>query len=110
MAALALIVISAAGCATSERPIPRRSIDVVGVERGRSIAELRCAICHAVGPTGDSPRLTAPPFRTLHMSYDRVAFAKRLGEIAGDGSHTMPGYDLSRDDFDDLVTYLSSRR
>ena len=44
------------------------------------------------------------------MSYDRVAFAKRLGEIAGDGSHTMPGYDLSRDDFDDLVTYLSSRR
>lgn len=109
-AAVVLAAAAFAGCAAIDGAGGGPSPDTLSVARGRAIADLRCAICHATEPSGDSPRLMAPPLRTVSMSYSRLAFTKRMAQLAGDGAHDMPGYDLSRDDFDDLIAYLESQR
>ena len=52
IALLALVSAASAACAEDGR-----------VARGRAFVESRCAECHAVGPTGDSPLTGAPAFR-----------------------------------------------
>src|SRR5262249_40439991 len=34
-------------------------------EHGRALAERMCSTCHAVGKSGESPHVGAPPFRAL---------------------------------------------
>lgn len=103
-------LLAVTGCAAVDNGAVRPSPDAVAIARGRTIAELRCSVCHATGASGDSRSLMAPPFRTIHMNYNRLAFTKRMDELAGDGGHNMPGYDLRREEFDDLVAYLESER
>lgn len=98
------------GCATSEGVRAPLQANPFQVARGQEIAEFRCARCHQIGPKGDSPSLMAPPFHSLYISYSRLTFKKAVVSAAGDGSHTMPGYDLSRDQVDDLLAYLESTR
>ncbi len=37
--------------------------------QGRAVVQARCAACHAVTKTGESPNPAAPPFRRLHETY-----------------------------------------
>jgi cytochrome c len=36
------------------------------ISEGKTLAEVNCSRCHALGSTGDSPFKEASPFRTLH--------------------------------------------
>ena len=102
--------LAASGCATPEGPRTASRPNPFAIESGREIAEFHCASCHQIGPKGESPSLMAPPFQGLYISYSRLAFRKAVMTAAGEGPHAMPGYDLSREQVDDLLAYLESAR
>jgi mono/diheme cytochrome c family protein len=79
--------------------------------RGRTLAELNCATCHAVGRGGRSPYAPAPPFRTLHLKYDVAGLAEAFAEgivVMHNGPRQMPKFVLEPDQIDDLIAYLKS--
>jgi cytochrome c len=79
--------------------------------RGRSIAEANCATCHAIGLTGASPYLRAPPFRTLHTRYPVEGLAEALAEgisVGHTGERQMPEFVLSPEEIDDFLSFLKT--
>jgi cytochrome c553 len=49
-------------------------------ERGWALAERMCSACHAVGKSGESPHVGAPPFRALDRRVELDSFTERLRE------------------------------
>jgi cytochrome c len=81
------------------------------VERGRVLAEDRCAACHAVGPVGKSVQPHATPFRVLMRLYRVEETEEALEdtlERALKSDHPDPRLQLSRAEIDDLIAYLGS--
>lgn len=97
-------------CATREPGAPPLRPDVFAIERGREIAEFHCASCHQTGPSGASPSMMAPPLHSIYISYSRLSFRKAVESSRDEPAHAMPGYDLNRDQVDDLLAYLDSNR
>ena len=77
--------------------------------RGKALLESLCARCHAVGQTGRSPHLDAPPFRRLG---DSKLYDNDLAQRLQDGLTTihpdMPTFRFSREDAEAAVNYLKS--
>jgi mono/diheme cytochrome c family protein len=78
------------------------------IDRGRAIAEKRCARCHAVGARGASPVAIAPPFRTLPQRYPVENLAEALAEGIVVGHPMMPEFKLPPPDIDALLSYIDS--
>jgi mono/diheme cytochrome c family protein len=82
-----VIVLAAAACGCQSATVSHavshspESGDLSLLERGRQVAEYRCASCHSISPGVASHMPEAPPFETL---YTRVP-ADRLGERIRDG-------------------------
>jgi mono/diheme cytochrome c family protein len=78
-------------------------------QRGKILLEKMCGRCHAVGATGRSPHIHAPPFRTLSEEtlYDDN-FVQRLHRGLITGHPDMPTFRFSWDDAADAVNYLKS--
>lgn len=76
-------------------------------ERGRAFAQIVCARCHAIGPTGDSQVAEAPPFRVLHRRYPIEQIQEALAEGIKTG-HPMPEFQLDTAEIGDLLAYLKS--
>jgi cytochrome c len=76
-------------------------------ERGRALAQVTCARCHAVGLSGDSPLAGAPPFRTLYRRYPVEQLQEALAEGIKTG-HPMPEFQLDSAEITDLLAYLKS--
>lgn len=74
--------------------------------RGFTFAETHCASCHAIGPVGESPFGSAPPFRTLHRRYPVENLAESLAEGIVTGHPTMPQFQLDVAQIGDLIAYL----
>jgi cytochrome c len=77
-------------------------------QRGYTFAETHCASCHAIGPVGESPLGSAPPFRTLHRRYAVENLAESLAEGIVTGHPTMPQFQLDVAQIGDLIAYLKS--
>ena len=77
-------------------------------ERGRSIAEAKCARCHAIGTKGESPVAPAPPFRVLHQRYPIENLAEALAEGIVVGHPMMPEFRFDPPEIDALLTYIES--
>ena len=106
---LALLLV--AGCAPlSPPPQPLVAAPPAGdaITRGRALVEVRCSACHAVGPTGDSPRSPAPPFRTLGQRYPVANLQEAFAEGVFTGHPEMPQIQLEADQVRDLIDYLES--
>ncbi len=84
--------------AAAERPI----------ERGRAIAQARCASCHAIGTKGKSPMSEAPPFRELPKRYPVEHLAEALAEGIVVGHPAMPQFVFDPPEIDALLSYLRS--
>jgi cytochrome c len=78
------------------------------IQRGRAFAQANCARCHAIGPTGESPLTTAPPFRTLHERYPVEDLMEALAEGIRTGHPGMPEFVLNENQIRDLISYLKS--
>jgi mono/diheme cytochrome c family protein len=75
-------------------------------QRGFTFAQTNCAICHAIGPVGDSPLPIAPPFRKIHedRNIDQLAEPLHIGSITEHPS--MPHFQLDAAQINDLIAYL----
>ena len=74
--------------------------------RGRTLAQSMCAQCHAIGRSGKSPHVGAPPFRQIDRRLDLDTFTDRLREGLVSGHPDMPAFRFTRDDARALVDYL----
>jgi mono/diheme cytochrome c family protein len=78
------------------------------VNHGRQIAQRNCAMCHAIGASGDSRNPMAPPFRTLGTRYPIEMLAEALAEGMLTGHPEMPQFQFPPKDIDDLIAYIKS--
>ena len=78
-------------------------------QRGKALLATLCGRCHAVGQTGRSAHVDAPPFRALGDSklYDND-FAARLQDGLSTIHPDMPTFRFSRPDAEAAVNYLKS--
>ena len=104
VAALLVTLLGAcAGAAPTEEIADRAAME----SDGRDIAEAQCAACHSVGPYGDSPNTSAPPFRTVLTRYSADVLEEEL--IAGiQVAHPMPDFQFNPQGADALIAYLQS--
>ena len=69
------------------------------LHRGKALLETMCGRCHAVGETGKSADIAAPPFRTFG---DDKLYDNDFGQRLQDGLTTihpdMPTFQFSRPD------------
>ena len=77
--------------------------------KGRTIVQINCATCHAVGRQGDSPMTKAPPFRDLHKQYPVENLQEALGEGIATGHATMPEFKFEPKQVDEIIDYLKTR-
>jgi mono/diheme cytochrome c family protein len=106
LAVAAALVALLGACASAAPSAPM--LDRAALESdGRDIAEAQCAACHAVGPYGDSPNASAPPFRTILTRYSASVLEEEL--IAGiQVAHPMPEFQFNPQATDALIAYLQS--
>jgi mono/diheme cytochrome c family protein len=84
------------------------ALESEAASRGRAIAVIGCASCHAIDPTGASAFPAAPPFRDVvrHRSLDDLEMAFATGLVT---THpAMPPYVFRASEIDDLIAYLST--
>ncbi|MEQ7154240.1 c-type cytochrome [Brevundimonas aurifodinae] len=99
-----------AGQAALTAPAMSTAMDLEAASRGRAIALLGCASCHAIDPAGDSPRAIAPPFREIvqRRGSDDLARAFEQGLVT---THpAMPPYVFRANEIHDLTAYLDTLR
>jgi mono/diheme cytochrome c family protein len=77
-------------------------------ENGRRLVQRNCAVCHAIGTTGQSPHKGAPPFRELHDRYPVEMLAEALAEGMLTGHPAMPQFTFTPRQIDDIIAYLES--
>lgn len=80
------------------------------LKRGAAIAEAKCSVCHAVGPSGESPARANldTPFHRLHERYPvpMLVEAAKTGQISGHDE--MPGFEFAMDEIHALLAYIDS--
>lgn len=99
-----------AGCAASGVPNPEQSTEPMTVTEGRRVATLRCAACHAVTATGDSPRFDAPPFSRLRIRYNAISWERVMADIAAGRHGEMPPITLDSSDVRYVRAYIETLR
>ena len=97
-----------ASCMLALTALAARADDSSLRARGAAIAERLCSRCHAVGATGDSPHIGAPPFRTLDRRIDMDSFLDQLRDGLTSGHPDMPTFRFTREDARAFVDYLRS--
>ena len=78
------------------------------LKRGETLLTNNCASCHAIGPTGESPRPAAPLFRTLGRKYPIESLEEALGEGLVSGHPDMPEFQFEARDVGAIIAYLKS--
>ena len=86
------------------------ALDRESASRGRAMAIIGCASCHAIDAAGDSPMAIAPPFReiVLRRGSEELAAAFEQGLVT---THpAMPRYVFGPNQIHDLTAYLDTLR
>lgn len=78
------------------------------VERGRGIAEMNCAGCHAISEADKSPHEEAPPFRELAQRYPLDALEEAFVEGIYTGHPDMPEFVASPEQIKALLAYMAT--
>lgn len=78
------------------------------LSEGQTMAEGMCAACHAIGPSGDSPHASAPPFHTLSERYPIASLAESFAEGIIVGHPDMPVFQFEPRNIDSLLAYIES--
>lgn len=91
-------------------PLPARAAG--DAARGKALAEANCAACHRIEGMGLSPVPQAPPFVAVAHRWPPEQLAEALGEgiMAVHSEPPMPALELTAEQTDDLIAYLSSLR
>lgn len=74
--------------------------------RGHHLAQVGCASCHAVEPTGDSPNPAAPRFRDLAAFEPGHGIDEVFARGVLVGHPGMPSFGLTEQEQADLLAYV----
>lgn len=115
MSTLALCGVGMSGCsvggATNRQTHPTVAVagdSVASAARGSALVQSKCAGCHAVGRTGDSPLAAAPPFRGMGVRYPVADLQEAFAEGLVTTHPSMPPFVLQPGEIRDLIAYLES--
>ncbi|MEJ8572431.1 cytochrome c [Microbaculum marinum] len=77
-------------------------------EAGHALVEQRCAGCHAIEATGESPNPDAPPFRTFKSKWPLENLEEALAEgiVVGHEGQEMPEFTFEPEQISDIIAYL----
>lgn len=101
---------AASPATAQDLPFLSTTMNLEAASRGRDIASMGCASCHAIDPAGDSPLAIAPPFREIvrRRGSDDLAAAFEQGLVT---THpAMPLYVFRANEIHDLTAYLNTLR
>ncbi len=87
---------------------PAETLPGANVAEGRRLAEINCASCHAIGPSGESRHPMAPPFRALSQDYPVNSLEEAFAEGILVGHPDMPEFRLTPAEIDHLLAYLNT--
>lgn len=76
--------------------------------RGAVMVQQKCASCHAIDQTSDSPMPDAPPFRTMGVQYPVRDLQEAFAEGLVTTHPAMPAFELAPTEIADLIAYLES--
>lgn len=101
---------TASPAAVQSDPSLSTAMNLEAASRGRAIASMGCASCHAIDPAGDSPLAIAPPFREIvqRRGSDDLAAAFEQGLVTPHPA--MPLYVFRANEIHDLTAYLNRLR
>jgi mono/diheme cytochrome c family protein len=99
-AALAAVVVYSLG-------VFRAEAQSLPVRQGGTLAQWRCAACHAVAAEAQSPAPNAPRFHDLATRYDVTGLELRLTGLKA-GHPPMPPRDLQPQEALDIAAYIVS--
>ncbi len=102
------VALALAGCAAGSAPPLEVAISGGSVARGAALAQARCASCHAVDRSDDSPMPGAPPFRRLSDNYPVANLQEGLAEGLVTAHPGMPQFAFEPDEIRDLIAYLET--
>lgn len=74
--------------------------------KGKAILQDKCARCHAIEATGDSPLPQAPPMRTIYRRFNERELRAELTQGMVSKHREMPQIEFSDDDVYAIMTYL----
>ncbi|MEY4472369.1 MAG: hypothetical protein RL671_673 [Pseudomonadota bacterium] len=103
---LPAIALLAAASAALSQPVTVQERRLAEVERGRAIAEARCAACHAVSTNGSSPNPESPGFEDIANRQDLTSATLR--QYLRD-AHNYPDamqFKIDRGQVRDLSAYI----
>lgn len=83
-------------------------LDAEAAARGRAIALVGCASCHAIDPRGTSPFAEAPPFRDIVQRRSLNDIETAMGQGLVTTHPAMPRYNFRAGEIDDLIAYMGS--
>lgn len=79
-------------------------------KRGAALAQEKCGSCHATGPRGASPVITAPTFRRIARQWEPEQLQESLAEGIVTGHRDMPEIAFTPRQIDDLIAHLRKLR
>ena len=103
----ALAVLTLGGCAgEAVRQTETRPVIMGSADRGAMLVQQKCAGCHSVERTGDSPMAAAPPFRAMGVLYPVSDLQEAFAEGLVTAHPAMPAFELQSTEIADLIAYL----
>lgn len=74
--------------------------------KGKAILQDKCARCHSIELTGNSPLAQAPPMRTIYTRFAEKELRAELSEGMVSRHKAMPQIQFSDEDVYAIMTYL----
>lgn len=101
------LILLAIGASIAAGPAAAQAGPADAVARGVKTAQ-RCAMCHAVGPSGRSPSWFAPTFAGLASRKNAAELRQNLQHIASKGHHGLRPRQISQAEAADVAAYIAS--
>ncbi|MET1411021.1 cytochrome c [Roseibium sp. HPY-6] len=103
--AIALLAVWTGSANASDGAYPT---DPASVATGLELAQIHCAMCHAVGASDSSAQEGAPAFRELSKLYPLESLEEPLAEGIVTAHENMPEFAFEPDDIDAFLGYLTT--
>lgn len=78
------------------------------LREGRTLVEVSCAPCHAVGSGGTSPNAKAPPFHELQKRYAMLSLRTPITRGLAAPHDDMPRFRPTDQELDAIIAYINS--
>lgn len=76
------------------------------VDRGAVLVRVKCAGCHAVERSGESPMAAAPPFRNMGVLYPVADLQEAFAEGLVTAHPAMPAFEFEPQEIADVIAWL----